>query len=383
MYNTLNSAISDALKREGKVITAYSDNAPYNVIFRLNKDTNQSQNRLTTYYSVSENIAQGQLLRYNGKIYIVINQETPENSIYYKSDLLETNAVIYGYSNGNEIVLPTYSYDLSNGISGSSKTILEVNGELQMITVDNAGSRSLSINTVFNTMGANWKIQNLIFKNNIAYVYVNQTSDSAPQYSLLINNASDSYYVGDSTSLMAVAKYGVDTVNNATIQWNISDSSLAAIDSKGNLSFLSAGTVTITAYWAEHNLMATKTITIAQLEVTPTYKWYCIDDSSTRSYLTNGGDGTVQLQILQDTSWTFGVEKWVGTSIASPNDTYTFAIGGTVPPSNYTKTISANGYEIVIHNNAMYQNDKLSVTAQTTSGTAIPLTIKIMLGGEF
>ena len=70
MYDTVNSAFSDALKREGKVITAYSDNTPYNVIFRHNSDKNKLQNTLTIFYSADSNVHVGQLLKYKDKTYL-------------------------------------------------------------------------------------------------------------------------------------------------------------------------------------------------------------------------------------------------------------------------------------------------------------------------
>lgn len=382
MYDIVNSAFTDALKREGKIITSYSDNTPYTVLFRRNSDTNALQNKSTIYYPADIGIAAGQLLKFKNNVYLAVNSETSENDVYHKSDLFQTNTTLESFKDGIESNTPMYSYDVSTTIQGSSKTVLEIGGNLEMITIDNAASRALTINTVFSAMGENWKIINLLYKNNIAYIYVEQTSDAAPTHTLSISGASDSYYVGDTATLTTIAKRNADTVTNATISWTSSDINLATIDNNGNISFLAEGSVTFTALWAEHDVTATKSITISTKQVTPTYKWYWSDDGAAKTYITDATSVTLD-KLLEDSYRTFGIEKWFGTTIADTNDTYTFHLdAGSATSSNYTATV-VNTYEYRITNNAMFTGNYMKVTATSSTSGLLPLTVQFLLGGAF
>lgn len=380
MYDTVSALFDDAIAREGKNIQSYDGNTNYTVFFRRNDDKNVSRDRKTIFYSIDAGIVKGQLLKYNNENYLVINQETAENNVYYKSDLFQTNAFINGISDGIETNLPTYSSEMTSSIAGSSSTVLEVDGSVRMITVDNELSRTLSINTVYATLGANWKIRNIFFKDGLAYVYSEQTTDAAPTYILTITGASDSYYVGDTAALGTLAKRGNDTVTNATIQWATSDSSLATIDTSGNISFLAEGTVTITASWVEHSITATKDISIAVHEVTPTYKWYYLDSANNKTYI----DATqTTINILEDDYDTFGIEKWLGTTIAEQNDTYTFTITANGATStNYTATVIGTD-QYKVNNNHEYNNSYLYLTASSSSSATLDFEVYIQLGGEW
>lgn len=261
MYDTVSSQFQDTLNREGKIMTSYSDNTFYTVLFRKNSDKNSMNNKLEIYYSVTENISQGQLLKYNNKIYIAINQETTENNVYYKSDLLQTNASIFVLSNGIETQIPIFTYDVQNYLAQSNSTISVVSGNVEMITTDNSISRALAINNTFDAIGGTWEIQNLIYKNGLAYIYVNRTANSAKTYTLSIN-ANDSYGINTTSQLTTTAKYSDTIITNATIQWASSDTSKATIDDNGNASFLASGSVTFTAKWVEHDITVTKQVTV-------------------------------------------------------------------------------------------------------------------------
>ena len=266
MYDTISSQFQDALQREGKAINSYSGNLAYTVLFRKNSDKNSMNNKLTIYYPVTENISQGQLLKYRDKIYIVENQETSENEVYYKSDLLQTNASTYVISNGIETTIPLFSYDIQNYLAETNSTISVVSGNVEMITTDNSISRSLAINDTFDAIGGTWEIQNLIYKNGIAYIYVKRTANSSNTYTLLVT-ANDSYGINTTSQLIATAKYGDKVISNATIQWTSSDTSKATIDNNGNASFLASGSVTFTALWVEHNITSTKTVSVNSYSV--------------------------------------------------------------------------------------------------------------------
>ena len=263
MYDTLSSAFTDALNREGKVITAYSDNTPYNVIFRRNKDTNQLADKLTIFYPYDCGIHAGQLLTYGNKHFLTINQETPENTVYYKSNIIETNAIIHSVIGSNEINIPVYAYDIADGLAQSNNVISLVNGNIHIIAEPNSIIDSLQINNEFDTCGRHWKIDNIISKDNVIHLYCEVYATTAHTYTVTVT-ANDSYHRGESAQLTAVAKQDDTVVNNIPFVWTSSNTSLATVDNTGLVNFLADGNVIITATWTSQNVSGTKTIAITE-----------------------------------------------------------------------------------------------------------------------
>lgn len=324
MYNTISSQFTDALNREGKTINSYSDNSIYTVLFRKNSDKNSMNNKLAIYYPVTENISQGQLLKYKDRIYIVENQETSENEVYYKSDLLQTNASTYVISNGIETTIPLFSYDIQNYLAETNSTISIVSGNVEMITTDNSISRSLAINDTFDVIGGTWEIQNLIYKNDIAHIYVKRTANSTNTYILSIT-ANGSYGINTASQLTATAKYGDKVITNATIQWTSSDTSKATIDNSGNVNFLALGSVTFTALWVEHNIINTKTVSVNA---------YSVYITASDSYSTTDTPTLTATAKINDTVDTTATLTWTSSdttkAIVDSTGKVTFLSAGTV-----------------------------------------------------
>jgi len=272
MYDTVNSAFTDVLKREGKVITAYSDNTLYNVIFRRNSDKNKLQDTVTIFYNADSSIHAGQLLKYKDKTYLSINQESAENDTYLKSDLFETNAVMNYIGGDKEYNVPAYAYDVNNALAINNNVLSIVNGNIELLAEDNSITRALKINDCFYALGGYWKINNLIYKDNVIYIYVTREVTSI-KYTLDITS-DDSYEKGTTAQFTAIAKADNTVITNANIVWSSSDTSIATIDSTGIVTFLAAGDVTFTATWVEHNtITATKAITVTV--PVPTSQYIC------------------------------------------------------------------------------------------------------------
>lgn len=267
MYDVLTSQFNEALTREGNTVTDSTGNTSYKCLFRKNSDKNSSDNRLTIFYPVSEAIEQGQLLKYGGRYFLTLNQETIENDTYKKSDLLEVNTEIHTISSGYELYLKAYSEDITSvGVTGNSQ-ISVVGGNISLMTQDNADSRKLAINATFTALGATWKIINLYFKSGLGYVFTERAADSitTPSYALTITG-SDTCTEGESITLTAAATITdnsvTTTILNPTITWSSSDQSVATVSSTGVVNSLTSGNVTITATWSEHGVTATKAIII-------------------------------------------------------------------------------------------------------------------------
>ena len=307
MYDTVNSAFTDALKREGKVINAYSDNTPYNVIFRRNSDTNKLQNTITIFYSADSTIHAGQLLKYKGKTYLSINQESSENDTYLKSDLRQTNAIMNYISGSTEFNVPAYSYDVQSALAVNGTVISTVSGNIELLAEDNSTTRALKINDCFNALGGYWKIDNLIYKDNVIHIYVERESTSIT-YTLAIT-ANDSYDRGTTAQFTAIAKAGDTVVTNANITWNSSDNSKATVDSNGNVTFLANGSIDISATWQDHSISSNKSITITEPPV------YGLVINGESAYLTTDTPTLTATATINGTADTTATVTWLSSDV--------------------------------------------------------------------
>jgi hypothetical protein len=327
MYNTAYSAFYDALKREGKIITAYSDNTPYNVIFRTNKDTNQLTDKLTIFYSADSGIHAGQMLTYGKKYFLVLNQETPESNVYYKSNLIETNAVINMITNAGEINMPVYAYDIADGLGQQNNVMSIISGNIHIIAEPNSIIKSLAINNQFDACGRHWKINNIISKDNIINLYCEVDATTAHTYTVIIT-ANDSYHRGESAQLTAVAKQDDTIVNNISFVWTSSDISLATVDNTGLVNFLADGNVTITATWESQNVSGTKTIAITEPDT------YSLSITADDTYSTSDTPTLTANAQKNGTADSTATITWVSsdTSIATIDSTgkVTFVAAGSV-----------------------------------------------------
>lgn len=267
MYDILTSQFNEALTREGNTITSSTGDKSYRCVFRKNSDKNNSDNRLTIFYPATENIAQGQLLKFKDNYFLSLNQETIENEVYKKSDLLQVNTEIHTITSGYELYIRAYAEDLSSvGITGNS-TISVVGGNISFIAQDDTNSRRLAIDATFTALGGTWKITNVYYKCGLCYIFTSRTANSTanPTYALSITGG-DTCTMTESTQMTATATITdsgtTTTILNPTIEWTSSDANVATVSSTGLVTGVSAGTATITAHWVEHDVTATKDITI-------------------------------------------------------------------------------------------------------------------------
>ena len=262
MYDMLSSAFTDALKREGKTIYSYSDNTPYSVIFRKNSDKNKLVNRLSIFYPLNCGIHAGQLLNYGTKHFLTLNQETIENNVYYKSDIVETNAVINTVQDGIEVNMPVYVYDVSDALFEGNNYISYISGTFHIVAETNPTITSLKTNDTFYIIGKYVRVVNTFNKDNITNIYC-QIELESNTYTVTIT-AKDTYHRGETVQFTATAKQNDNPVENPQITWESSDSSLATVDSTGLVTFLADGNVSITATWVTHNVSDTKAVAITE-----------------------------------------------------------------------------------------------------------------------
>ena len=196
---------------------------------------------------------------------------------------------------------------MRSALAVSNNVISVVGGNIELIAENSAVTRALKLNDCFYALGGYWKIDNLIYKDNVIYIYVERESTSTT-YTLAIT-ANDSYDRGTDTQFTTIAKAGDTVVTNANITWNSSDTSKATVDSNGNVTFLAEGTVVISALWIEHNVTATKSINVTEPPV------YGLTITGNDTYLTTDTPTLTATATTNGTVDTTATVTWLSSDV--------------------------------------------------------------------
>lgn len=267
IYDAYHVVFQQAMQREAKFIYDYWTGVEYKCLFRKQADTNQLDNSNSIiFYQTSTPIKDGDLLKFKDKIFLVLNREEIENDVYFKSSLLETSTIIEIFSNGKELKIPCYAYELLSTSPSNGGMISIVNGSIELLAPKNSYTDNLEIGASFKGMGGVYKIVNLYYKSNILHIFVQRELENPSITYTLKVNAESQYSNGSSHKLEAVAKRTEGTneevVSNADVKWSSSDSTICTVSNDGTIMCLKAGTVAISAFWVGKGITDTVTFNI-------------------------------------------------------------------------------------------------------------------------
>ena len=266
-YSPLESVFKLTMQREGKELETYTSGEKFQAFFRKNEDNNNIQDTIKLYYSVDAPVREGKIVKFGRKKYLLLNQETEENTCYYKSAAIALNGEII-LNDGSLSAIPCYAYDINNGLAQTGQTISVLSGNMDFLTEDNEQSRKIRINDEFNEFGRTWHTDNIYYKDGIAHIITKITEDKKYQEKLTMSiiGIENSYTIDDTVKLQVILSVnGSET--EGTVQWTVSDPEVASIDDAGNAIFLKAGTVKFTAKWVEKDMeQESSTITVVEQE---------------------------------------------------------------------------------------------------------------------
>lgn len=267
MYNVLSTIFEETMRREHHTASTFTSGEEFDCFFRRNNDNLNEHDTMVIYYRVDAPVQAGTLINFDGFTFLALNRETVENDVYYKSSIVRTNGVANTHSL-SVVGLPFYSSTINNATATNSTNLSIIDGNAEVLTEDNAASRSLAINDLFNEWGRTWKITNLFFIDGICHIVMEINGNIEPTYRYKVVLAplmSLHVNVGDTDTLTATA-YINDVVTNAEITYSSSDDSIATIGNGGNIEYLAEGQVTFTAAWTEQGVSATTDIVAVQSE---------------------------------------------------------------------------------------------------------------------
>jgi len=299
MNNILTRVFDETLQREGRTISTVTSGESFECFFRRNNDNTNSKDTMIMYYRCGSPVNAGTLLSYAGNTYIALNKETAENDVYFKSAIIKTNGTINTHSltvNG----LAFYGEGVNNAMSTDGTNISIISGNLEVLTEDNAASRALQVDDLFNEWGRTWKIDNLYFVDGICHVIVEVNADVTPTYEYELTLSSlTSYNVkpGDTDTLTYTAICNDDEVDNPDVNFTSSNEEVAKIDNNGNITYLADGEVFFSAIWIDKATAQTDTVTVvteavsdeAAIFVTPIEEIFEGFEETLTFYATKGG----------------------------------------------------------------------------------------------
>lgn len=265
MYNVLSDIFEETMRREQHTAASFTTGEEFECFFRRNNDNLNEHDTMVMYYRVDAPVQTGTLINFDGFTFLALNKETVENDVYYKSSIVRTNGVANTHS-FSVVGLPFYSSTINNATSTNGTNLSVIDGNAEVLTEDNAASRALAINDLFNEWGRTWKITNLFYIDGICHIVIEVNGNVEPTYRYkVVLSSLMSLHVnkGDTDTLTATAYINDYEVTNAAITYSSSDDLIATIDDSGNIEYLAEGKVTFTATWTEQDVSATTdTVTI-------------------------------------------------------------------------------------------------------------------------
>lgn len=327
MEDTLTNVFNEVMEREGKTLMTITDKAEFTAFFRRNNDGTNSHDTIIMFYPKNAPINQGTLFLLDGEIYIALNREHVEGSVYWKSAIEKANGKIT-LNDLSVVDIPVYGATMSSALAVDGTYYSLADGYTTFITEDSAKSRKLDLDKRFNEWGRTWKIEQVYFRDGIGYIIANVYTDEQPKYTynlVLAALLDTTVYVGTTAQITAAAYREDEIVTDAEITYTSSNTEVATIDAEGNIEYLTAGEVYFTASWVGHEDLAQNTDTITVIE------------EVTENYELN----IEKLGTLYDGMGEHTVEYYVTNNGAKVTDVpVTFAIENPTYSSTYAKYLS-------------------------------------------
>lgn len=390
-YNTLQDTFALNLSLYG--VSVLVNGTPIKALFKRRSDeSGQGKDQyLTMFTAYSDNIAQGDTIELDGKLYLALKDNSNENTTYNKTHCIDCNQVIkYELRYADD---STKADLVTFNVHGDNISTSVLGGELQTLQSTchftfplNDLTRRINLNDRFfagQSKTGVWKVRDINYQNNFCEVYCNRapidTVDDDPENMIadrwLFERKPDEYKVqlspdtftiqeGQTQQLTVdVFKNGEPVEPTPEITYTIDDPTIVSVDPKTNIATgLKEGNATITGSYCPMegdictNAKVTATITpkpvAADIVVTPPY-----DD---------GKDYHSVKQYYGSTTFTATIE-----GVDSPQWTITLDPQG-IPSVNYTSSIDNSAGTFTVECKNIYNGKYLKYTiSEATTGKAL------------
>lgn len=294
--NSTLTQFNRTMKREGKTVTTYTGGTEFQAFFRIKEDNENQKETITMFYDITAPVRPGTLVMYGYGVFLALNRETVENDTYYKSALVKCNGV-FNEINGYFGNIPFYCDNMKSNVSIGNSVITTLNGNIEIITEENALSKKIKIDNRFNEFGRTFRVSNRYVIDGIVHIIAEVYSDITPtiNYSIVIDGIPASgLKVGDSVSLLATPYRNGSITTGATFEWSSDNISVATVDGGGNVSVISEGVAHITVLWVETNTKENCIINVSKGSPVQTLSAYITGGSTIRCGRVKSWTTTIQ-----------------------------------------------------------------------------------------
>lgn len=173
--NTTKRLFNRTLNHERIEITNYYTGEFYSVFFRKNDRSTTPQGKVRLFYPVTTNIKIGTIFSlYNKGKYLVVSQDSDENSVYYTSLAIRCDETFKVKHNNTLVsvpfVLSSEVYDISE-----NSTISIIDGSI--IAYTGLTEETKDITGTYNVFGGTYQVKNSFIRSGLIYYYLKRTAN--------------------------------------------------------------------------------------------------------------------------------------------------------------------------------------------------------------
>lgn len=318
--NTTKRLFNRTLNHEKIEITNYYTSEIYNVFFRKNDRSTTPQGKVRLFYPCTTNIKIGTIFSlYNKGKYLVVSQDSDENSVYYTSLAIRCDEIFKVKHNNTLVsvpfVLSSEVYDVSE-----NSTISIIDGSI--IAYTGLTEATKDITGTYNVFGGTYEIKNSFIRSGLIYYYLKRTAKETN--TLTYTGATELDISAGAYQLTYEAKTNGNVVNDPMLTYVTSAPDIATVSDTGMLIFRQAGTVTITATWIEKDVECITEFTLTG----------DAPDPNKVNVTITGGD---TLRYGRAKTWTVTFTDYTGTTVEKTDFSWNVISNFTV-----TQTITGN-----------------------------------------
>lgn len=324
--NTTKRLFNRTLNHERIEITNYYTSEIYRVFFRRNDRSTTPQGKVRLFYPCTTNIKIGTIFSlYNKGKYLVVSQDSDENSVYYTSLAIRCDETFKVKHNNTLVsvpfVLSSEVYDISE-----NSTISIIDGSI--IAYTGLTEATKDITGTYNVFGGTYEVKNSFIRSGLIYYYLKRTAKETN--TLTYTGATELDTSAGTYQLTYDAKTNGYVVNDPMLTCVTSAPEIATVSDTGMLTLLQAGSVTITATWIEKDVECITEVTLTASPSEP--------DNPTTSVTITGGD---TLRYGRTKTWTVAFTDSTGATIEKTDFKWNVVSNFTV-----TQTITDNKIQL-------------------------------------